>query len=255
MAHQLEQAVKKQIEFYFSDSNFRKDTFLRAAAESDPEGYIPLTVLLTFNKLKALTTDTEIILDAIKDSDIVAISEDRTKIKRISDLPTTDDSEKRTLYVKGYPISDADVTIESITETFSKYGKVLMVRMRKTKEKEFKGSCFIEFEKIEDVEVANNAANEGGTMQLSFKDTPFLCILPFVEWLAKKKAKSERKKNKTFDPKVGEKRKADGGEEDANKVKKIEYVNGLILHITNVPSDSNLFQIKDVTQILIYYLS
>jgi hypothetical protein len=47
------EAIKKQVEFYFSDSNFRKDTFLKSAAEMDPEGYIPIAVLLTFNRMKA----------------------------------------------------------------------------------------------------------------------------------------------------------------------------------------------------------
>lgn len=79
MVIKIEDAIRKQIEFYFSDSNFRKDAFLRSAAESDPEGFVPLSVLLTFNKLKSLSTDVEVILDAVKSSESVVISEDRTK--------------------------------------------------------------------------------------------------------------------------------------------------------------------------------
>jgi hypothetical protein len=52
----LKEKVKKQLEFYFSDANFRRDKFLREKANSDPDGYVPITVLLTFNRLKALTT-------------------------------------------------------------------------------------------------------------------------------------------------------------------------------------------------------
>ena len=29
--------IKKQVEFYFSEANFRKDAFLKAASETDPE--------------------------------------------------------------------------------------------------------------------------------------------------------------------------------------------------------------------------
>lgn len=47
--------IKKQVEFYFSDSNFRKDKFLREKANADPDGFVPITVLLTFNRLKSLT--------------------------------------------------------------------------------------------------------------------------------------------------------------------------------------------------------
>ena len=54
-------AIRKQVEFYFSDSNYRKDTFLKAAAESDPDGFVAISVLLTFNRLKSLTTDVAVV--------------------------------------------------------------------------------------------------------------------------------------------------------------------------------------------------
>jgi hypothetical protein len=47
--------ARRQIEYYFSDSNFRRDKFLRAKANEDADGYVALTVLLTFNRVKALT--------------------------------------------------------------------------------------------------------------------------------------------------------------------------------------------------------
>jgi hypothetical protein len=75
-------AIKKQIEFYFSDSNYRKDTFLKAAAESDPDGFVAISVLLTFNRLKALSTDISLVADAVRDSAVVVVSEDGTKLKR-----------------------------------------------------------------------------------------------------------------------------------------------------------------------------
>jgi hypothetical protein len=60
-------------QFYFSDSNSRKDTFLRAASETDPEGLVPIATLLIFNKLKALTSDAAIVASAAKESEVVAV--------------------------------------------------------------------------------------------------------------------------------------------------------------------------------------
>lgn len=79
--------IKKQVEFYFSDSNFRKDTFLRTAADSDPEGFVPIKILLTFNKLKALTTVEEDVAAAIEGSSTVVLNDSRDKIRRASPLP------------------------------------------------------------------------------------------------------------------------------------------------------------------------
>ena len=39
----------KQLEFYFSDSNFRRDNFLRGKADENEEGFVEIAVLLTFN--------------------------------------------------------------------------------------------------------------------------------------------------------------------------------------------------------------
>lgn len=35
---ELAQKIRKQVEFYFNDSNFPKDKFLRGEAEKNPEG-------------------------------------------------------------------------------------------------------------------------------------------------------------------------------------------------------------------------
>lgn len=248
-------AIKKQIEFYFSDSNYRRDNFLRKTAESDPEGYVPISVLLTFNKLKSLTTDSETIIKAIQDSEIVSISDDKLKLKRVSDLPVTDDSAARTLYAKGFPTDDSDVNIESISNIFSTYGNILFVKMRRLADKTFKGSCFIEYSATDSVIAANVAANEGGIMRLSFKEKPFDCVLPFTEWLQRKKNKRDLKSKSASgsSTEVGVKRERDegaGGDKPESSAKekstKIDYTERLIIHLTNVPSTATVFTLKDL---------
>ena len=158
MAGQTEK-IKDQIEFYFSESNLRKDRFLQKEISKEKDGWVGLPVLLTFNKLKALTKDAKEVAEALKDSDLVEVSESGDKIRRSADLPADDTSKERTLYVKGYPVDDADVTIESISDAFKGYGKVLMVRLRKDpRTKAFKGSAFVEFDKPECVKAAVDAA-------------------------------------------------------------------------------------------------
>ena len=60
--------VKRQVEFYFSDSNYPKDKFLLAKAKEDKDGFIPVAVLGTFNRLKVFTTDANQIQAAVGDS-------------------------------------------------------------------------------------------------------------------------------------------------------------------------------------------
>ena len=196
MAEQAEK-IKDQLEFYFSESNLRKDKFLQKEISKTKDGFVGLDVLFTFNKLKALTTDAKEVSDALKDSDLVEVSKDGDKIRRSADLPADDTSKERTLYVKGYPLDDADVTIESVGDAFKEYGKVLMVRLRKdSRTKKFKGSAFVEFDKPDCVKAAVDAAytdkEDEKKCTMCYRETPFLCVMHTTEWLMRKEAKRKR---------------------------------------------------------------
>ena len=45
-------AIKKQVEYYFSDANFPKDKFLVAETAKDKEQWVNISVLATFNRMK-----------------------------------------------------------------------------------------------------------------------------------------------------------------------------------------------------------
>ena len=51
---QMLDKLRKQIEYYFGDANFRNDKFLKGKANEDADGFVGLSVLLTFNRIKAL---------------------------------------------------------------------------------------------------------------------------------------------------------------------------------------------------------
>ena len=235
-------AIRKQIEFYFSDSNFRKDTFLRAASESDPEGFVPIATLLTFNKLKALTTDVAEIVKAVEGSEVVTVSEDGLKIRRTSELPATDNSKECTIYVKGYPTDTDEVTIDSVREQFSPYGEVALVRLRREPaSRTFKGSVFVEFKEKDSALAALAAAhNAEGAVTLTYKDKPFDCVMSLQDWVERRNAKKKGNKNnsETTPEETSGKRKADEIEED-------NYTPGLIIKVEGVPAEATLFQLKD----------
>ncbi|XP_017967355.1 la-related protein 1 isoform X3 [Drosophila navojoa] len=99
-AASVKEAIKKQVEYYFSADNLTGDFFLRR--KMDPEGYIPVTLIASFHRVLALTTDVALIVTAIKESDKLELFEGykvRTKttptIWPISDI--TDEADKSQL--------------------------------------------------------------------------------------------------------------------------------------------------------------
>lgn len=259
-----EAAIRKQIEFYFSEANFRKDTFLRCAAENDAEGFVPIATLLTFNKMKALTSDVSAVAAALKGSEEVVVSEDGTKVRRKGELPETDTSKARTLYAKGYPVDDDKVTIESIAEEFSVHGKVLMVRMRKDPAtKLFKGGCFVEFSDEETMNKAIAKANENpDAIKACETGHPLLCVLSMNEWLERKANKKKRFKEKKASEEAEEASKkvtgkrgrddnsASNNSSEAAEVKdakvEVQFTPGLIMKLRNIPPEVSLGTLKDI---------
>uniref|UniRef100_A0A2K6MLV0 Small RNA binding exonuclease protection factor La n=1 Tax=Rhinopithecus bieti TaxID=61621 RepID=A0A2K6MLV0_RHIBE len=128
----LEAKICHQIEYYFGDFNLPRDKFLKEQIKLD-EGWVPLEIMIKFNRLNRLTTDFNVIVEALSKSkaELMEISEDKTKIRRSPSKPlpeVTDeyknDVKNRSVYIKGFP---TDATLDDIKEWSS-----TNFRMRRT---------------------------------------------------------------------------------------------------------------------------
>ncbi|TMW39889.1 hypothetical protein DOY81_015031, partial [Sarcophaga bullata] len=72
-AQSVKEAIKKQVEYYFSEENLTGDFFLRR--KMDDEGCIPVTLIASFHRVLALTTDVALIITAIKESEKLELLE------------------------------------------------------------------------------------------------------------------------------------------------------------------------------------
>lgn len=72
---------------------------------------VPLTTMIKFNRLARITVDTNLIAKALKNSDLIQVSEDSTKVRRKPALPLPENSleywqdiKKRTVYVVSFKL-------------------------------------------------------------------------------------------------------------------------------------------------------
>uniref|UniRef100_A0A8C5RS08 La ribonucleoprotein 1, translational regulator n=1 Tax=Laticauda laticaudata TaxID=8630 RepID=A0A8C5RS08_LATLA len=75
----LKDYIKRQIEYYFSVDNLERDFFLRR--KMDIEGFLPITLIASFHRVQALTTDVGLIIKALKDSKVVEIVDQKIRRK------------------------------------------------------------------------------------------------------------------------------------------------------------------------------
>ena len=73
--------LKRQIEYYFSDLNYEKDSYLKS--QEDQNRFIDLDILMQFNKIKMMTKDKNILIKALKEqTDKIEFNEDYSKIRK-----------------------------------------------------------------------------------------------------------------------------------------------------------------------------
>lgn len=141
-------AVRTQVEYYFSDSNLPRDKFLRAKTEENEAGFVDISVLLTFNRLAALSKNPEKIAEALAGSSILELDETQTRVRRAKPLPETPEWRNRAIYAKGWNARGPEPSIEAVKELFEPSGEILSVRIRRWGDetgRHFKGSVFVEF--------------------------------------------------------------------------------------------------------------
>uniref|UniRef100_A0A8C2V341 HTH La-type RNA-binding domain-containing protein n=1 Tax=Chinchilla lanigera TaxID=34839 RepID=A0A8C2V341_CHILA len=76
----LKEYIKRQIEYYFSIENLERDFFLRR--KMDEQGFLPISLIAGFHRVRALTTNLNLILEALKDSTEVEIVDEKMR-KRV----------------------------------------------------------------------------------------------------------------------------------------------------------------------------
>ncbi|KAJ3189425.1 hypothetical protein HDU85_003055 [Gaertneriomyces sp. JEL0708] len=69
----LEEAVLRQVEYYFSDENYPNDRYLLEVSEKH-SGWVPLNTLMRFSRMKALTSDTQLVARVLSQSLVVEVN-------------------------------------------------------------------------------------------------------------------------------------------------------------------------------------
>ncbi|KAI5055609.1 hypothetical protein GOP47_0029130 [Adiantum capillus-veneris] len=73
----LQSMLLKQVDYYFSVENLCRDVFLRT--HMDEEGFVPVSVIAQFNRIRSLSSNPMVILDALQYSAVVEVQNDRIR--------------------------------------------------------------------------------------------------------------------------------------------------------------------------------
>lgn len=156
----FDQKVRKQVEFYFSDSNLQTDKFLWRIYEAN-DGWVELKTILTFGRMRQYRPEDKVI-EALKASDKLVLSSSNDMVRRkdpLKDFNELKNTRRRnSVHIEGFP---KDATQEDLEEWFAtKISPNLPVekticslrRHRTRAGREFLGVADVEFKTQEDAE-------------------------------------------------------------------------------------------------------
>ncbi|KAG8375857.1 hypothetical protein BUALT_Bualt09G0002700 [Buddleja alternifolia] len=119
--------IINQVEFYFSDINLATTDQLFRFMSKDPEGYVPLSVVASFKKIKSAISDSTQLASILRSSNKLLVSEDGKKVKRQHPLTESDMEElqSRIVFAENLP---EDHSHQNLMKIFSSVGSVKSIR-------------------------------------------------------------------------------------------------------------------------------
>nr|CAB3491272.1 unnamed protein product [Digitaria exilis] len=119
--------IRKQVEYYFSDINLATTEHLMRFISKDPEGYVPISVVAGFKKIKALVQSNSMLASALRTSSKLVISDDGTRVKRLQPFTESDLEELQARIVVAENLPD-DHCYQNLMRLFSAVGSVRTIR-------------------------------------------------------------------------------------------------------------------------------
>ncbi|PCH07304.1 Winged helix-turn-helix transcription repressor DNA-binding [Penicillium occitanis (nom. inval.)] len=150
--------IRKQVEFYFSDSNLPMDNFLLKKVGGSANHPVELSLLHSFKRMRRFQPFSAIV-EAMKASTVLDLVDNDTKVQRKVPLPESvndfldpnvvkvfeNEAMGRSVYVKGFGEEGPKTQFE-IEAFFAPFGPTKAIRLRRAFDKTFKGSVFVEFD-------------------------------------------------------------------------------------------------------------
>ncbi|KAK8480766.1 hypothetical protein V6N13_024674 [Hibiscus sabdariffa] len=119
--------ILNQVEYYFGDLNLATTDHLMRFINKDPEGYVPISVVASFKKIKALITTHSQLATVLRNSSKLVVSEDGKKVRRLHALTESDMEELQSRIIVAENLPE-DHCHQNLMKIFSAVGSVKTIR-------------------------------------------------------------------------------------------------------------------------------
>uniref|UniRef100_A0A453BR01 HTH La-type RNA-binding domain-containing protein n=1 Tax=Aegilops tauschii subsp. strangulata TaxID=200361 RepID=A0A453BR01_AEGTS len=117
-----------QVEYQFSDINLVANEFLLKIMNKDSEGYVPLSVISSWKKIKSLGATNQMLVKALRTSTKLIVSDDGKKVRRRQPFTEKhkEELQSRMIIAENLP---EDSSRNSLEKVFSVVGSVKNIKI------------------------------------------------------------------------------------------------------------------------------
>ncbi|XP_042436346.1 la-related protein 6B-like [Zingiber officinale] len=121
------QKITKQVEYYFSDANLATTEHLMRFISKDPDGFVPISVVAAFKKIKSLVQNISQLAMALRTSSKLVVSDDGKRVRRQQPFTESDLEmlQSRIVVAENLP---EDHCYQNLMKLFSSVGSVKTIR-------------------------------------------------------------------------------------------------------------------------------
>ncbi|RZC86817.1 hypothetical protein C5167_030163 [Papaver somniferum] len=127
LSEEISLKIVKQVEYYFSDANLATTDHLIKFISKDPEGFVPMSIVASFKKIKALVSGHAQLASVLKKSSKLVVSEDGKKVRRQTPFTESDMEELQSRIIIAENLPE-DHSYQNLMKVFSAVGSVKTIR-------------------------------------------------------------------------------------------------------------------------------
>ncbi|KAF5942238.1 hypothetical protein HYC85_019880 [Camellia sinensis] len=127
LSEEANQKILNQVEYYFSDLNLATTDHLMRFINKDAEGYVPISIVASFKKIKALISSNSQLASILQNSAKLVVSEDGKKVRRLHPLTESEMEELQSRIVVAENLPE-DHCHQNLMKIFSAVGSVKTIR-------------------------------------------------------------------------------------------------------------------------------
>ncbi|KAG7561487.1 La-type HTH domain [Arabidopsis thaliana x Arabidopsis arenosa] len=121
------QKIVNQVEYYFSDLNLATTDLLMRFISKDPQGYVPMHIVASFNKIKSFINSNSQLATVLQNSSKLVVSEDGKRVRRLYPITEAalEELQSRIVVAENLPENHC---YQNLMKIFSAVGSVKHIR-------------------------------------------------------------------------------------------------------------------------------